>query len=76
MYVCIIDVTEPCPRLQRPRRGEVTITKDGRLALFSCNHGFMMMKGSSVLKCSNGKWDSSPPTCNSISRFCRQSCNF
>ena len=75
IIIIIIDVTEPCPRLQRPRRGDITIAEDGQLAFFSCNRGFTM-RGSSVLKCSNGKWDSSPPTCNSISRFCRQRCNF
>ena len=68
-------VSEPCPLLKAPRRGEITITDDRKLAFFSCNRGFTL-RGSNIVKCINGKWDSSPPTCHSISRFCRRKCDF
>ena len=75
LLLCCIDVSESCSNLQAPRNGEITITEDGQLALFSCNRGYTM-RGSSVLKCINGKWNSSPPSCKAISRFCRRRCNF
>ena len=72
-YYYINYISESCPRIKAPRHGKVTITDDGELALFSCNLGFTM-RGSNTLKCKNGKWDSSQPSCHSISRYCRQRC--
>ena len=74
-YSHVLVVTESCPRLRAPRNGDVTITNDQQLAVFSCDR-FYTMRGSHVLKCKKGKWNASPPTCHSISKFCRRKCDF
>lgn len=73
--ICYIDLLEPCPRVRAPKRGQITITDDGKLAFFACKRGFTM-RGSYISKCKNGKWNSPRPTCHSISQYCRQRCNF
>ena len=53
-----------CPLLQDPMNGQVFI--QGNMAIFACSNGATVM-GNSVLKCSNGNWNSSPPTCKFLS---------
>ena len=42
--------------------------KHGALVSFSCNDGFQM-KGSRILKCIDGKWNGSAPTCKGLTTF-------
>ena len=69
-YVCIINIMHVvhicignnCLPLSNPDNGQVYQLPDGTAALFSCDNGFTKM-GESVLRCDNGNWSSSPPTC-------------
>ena len=70
-----VDISEPCPSLKKPKNGKIMMTEDKQLAYFSCNRGYTM-RGSTVTKCKNGKWNYSPPTCHAISKFCRRKCEF
>ena len=80
MYVCYIvlttyaDIVEPCSNLKRPRNGRIMMSEDNKLAFFSCNRGHIL-RGLSVLKCKNGKWNDSPPNCRAVSNLCRRTCN-
>ena len=66
-----------CGQLRAPRNGDITMitTNAQQVAIFSCDHGYTM-RGSHVLKCNNGEWNSPQPTCHSITNFCHQRCNF
>ena len=53
---------DKCPTLSDPDNGKVYIISDGRVAIFTCNDGFVTV-GNSYLQCINGKWNSQPPKC-------------
>ena len=60
---CLFSVgTEKCPTLSDPDSGRVFIISNGRVAIFTCNDGFVTA-GNSYLQCINGKWSSPPPMC-------------
>ena len=50
-----------CPVFQDPTNGKVFV--QGDIAFFVCFNGTTVM-GKSILTCSNGNWNGSPPTCN------------
>ena len=58
--ILIFVPTGVCPPLQDPMNGQVFIT--GNMAVFACSNGTTVM-GNSVLTCSNGNWNGSPPSC-------------
>ena len=49
-----------CPPLQDPMNGRVIV--QGNNAIFACFNGATVM-GNPFLTCSNGNWNSPPPTC-------------
>ena len=59
-----------CVPLQAPSDGKIQNNdiKHGALVSFSCNDGFQM-KGSRILKCIDGKWNGSAPTCKGLTTF-------
>ena len=74
--------TELCPTLNTPSNGQLTTSNgqlttsnDGEFAFFSCNRGFNI-RGSDVLQCINGEWNSPIPSCQLIPRLCRRHCGF
>ena len=60
-----------CVPLQAPSDGKIQNSdiKHGALVSFSCNDGFQM-DGSIILKCIDGKWNGSAPTCKGLTTFC------
>ena len=59
-YLCV--GIEKCPTLSDPDSGRVFIISNGRVAIFTCNDGFVTV-GNSYLQCINGKWSAPPPMC-------------
>ena len=59
-----------CVPLQAPRDGKIQNNdiKHGALVSFSCSDGFQT-NGSRILKCINGKWNGSAPTCKGLRTF-------
>ena len=59
-----------CVPLQAPRDGKIQNNdiKHGALVSFSCSDGFQT-NGSGILKCINGKWNGSAPTCKGLRTF-------
>ena len=59
-----------CVPLQAPGDGKIQNNdiKHGALVSFSCNDGFQT-NGSRILKCINGKWNGSAPTCKGLRNF-------
>lgn len=59
-----------CVPLQAPRDGKIQDNdiKHSALVSFSCNDGFQM-NGSRILKCIDGKWNGSAPTCKGLRTF-------
>ena len=51
-----------CPPLSDPTNGKVFQLTDRNAAVFSCDDGYIK-NGESYLRCVNGNWSSSPPTC-------------
>ena len=49
-----------CPVFQDPTNGKVFV--HGDIAFFVCFNATTVM-GKSILTCSNGNWNGSPPTC-------------
>ena len=68
MYLCNANFAffyagvEKCPTLSDPDSGRVFIISNGRVAIFTCNDGFVT-EGNSYLQCINGVWSSPPPKC-------------
>ncbi|XP_073244349.1 sushi, von Willebrand factor type A, EGF and pentraxin domain-containing protein 1-like isoform X2 [Porites lutea] len=58
-----------CAPLKAPRDGKIQNNdiKHSTLVFFSCNDGFQM-NGSRILKCIDGKWNGSAPTCKECGR--------
>ena len=59
-----------CVPLQAPRDGKIQNNdiKHGALISFSCIDGFQM-NGPRILKCIDGKWNGSAPTCKGLTTF-------
>lgn len=53
---------EKCPTLSDPDNGKVFIISNGRIAIFTCNSGFVTV-GNSFVQCINGIWSSPSPKC-------------
>jgi CUB/sushi domain-containing protein len=51
-----------CPSLTHPYHGKVKMTHYGRLAAYSCSHGYTLV-GSKIRKCYNSKWTGTTPKC-------------
>ena len=66
----IITSLASCVPLQAPRDGKIKDNdiKHSALVFFSCNDGFQM-NGSIILKCIDGKWNGSAPTCKGLRTF-------
>ena len=66
----IITSLASCVPLQAPRDGKLKNNdiKHSALVFFSCNDGFQM-NGSIILKCIDGQWNGSAPTCKGLRTF-------
>ena len=60
MFICV----GVCPTLQDPVNGKVIVL--GNTAIFVCFHGTTVI-GNPIIACSNGNWNSPPPTCKLLS---------
>ena len=53
---------DKCLPLSDPDNGKVYIILNGKVAIFTCNDGFVTV-GNPYLQCIDGKWNSPPPKC-------------
>ena len=58
----------PCPELENPFNGVVTLTGNspGDTATYSCNTGFELNGVENRTCLGSGLWENSPPTCERI----------
>ena len=63
IYKFILIESDKCPALSDPDNGKVFIVSDGKVAIFTCSSGFVII-GNSYLQCINGVWSSPPPKCH------------